>query len=157
MRQEKGFTLIELLVVIAIIGLLASIVLVSLNTARAKARDAKRITDFRNVSLAMELYYDSFGTYPGNNTLYPDHQAQFEAMTQQLVTAGFLGSIPKDPNNKYMFYKYSATSAAGAIIVTYLENIDVTTIGPFGSCRPFTNNWCSSTVLSKAYCLCHPY
>jgi prepilin-type N-terminal cleavage/methylation domain-containing protein len=58
-QKTKGFTLIELLVVIAIIGLLASIVLVSLNTARQKARDSRRLTDIRQVALALELYADS--------------------------------------------------------------------------------------------------
>ena len=42
MKIQKGFTLIELLVVISIIGLLASGVLASLNSARMKARDAKK-------------------------------------------------------------------------------------------------------------------
>ena len=61
----KGFTLIELLVVIAIIGLLASIVLASLNTARKKSRDARRIADVKQLQLALELYFDAnSGTYP---------------------------------------------------------------------------------------------
>jgi len=56
--KKKGFTLIELLVVIAIIGLLSSVVLVSLGPARKKARDAKRQSDIREINLAMEMCYD---------------------------------------------------------------------------------------------------
>ena len=167
MKQEKGFTLIELLVVIAIIGLLSSIVIASLNTARMKARDAERIAEFRQVHTAMELYYDAFGTYPGDNALYDNsttgHRAQFEAMTNQLISAGFISSVPKDPINNpstvnlYMYYNYGTGDPAGAIIVTNLEGIDPTTIGPYNSCRPFTNNWCSNTLAQKYYCICHPY
>lgn len=62
--KNKGFTLIELLVVIAIIGILSSVVLASLNTAREKSRDAKRISDVKQLQLALELYFDSNNAYP---------------------------------------------------------------------------------------------
>lgn len=62
--SKRGFTLIELLVVIAIIGILSSIVLASLNTARQKSRDARRVADIKQIQLAMQLYYDASSTYP---------------------------------------------------------------------------------------------
>jgi prepilin-type N-terminal cleavage/methylation domain-containing protein len=58
---KSGFTLIELLVVIAIIGILASIVLASLNTARKKSRDVRRVADLDQIRLANELFFDSNG------------------------------------------------------------------------------------------------
>lgn len=64
--MKRGFTLIELLVVIAIIGVLSSVVLASLNSARLKARDARRVSDAQEVRKALELYYDDYGRYPSN-------------------------------------------------------------------------------------------
>jgi prepilin-type N-terminal cleavage/methylation domain-containing protein len=61
MRNKKGFTLIELLVVIAIIGLLSTLAVVSLNSARGKARDARRISDVKTIQTALELYKSDNG------------------------------------------------------------------------------------------------
>jgi prepilin-type N-terminal cleavage/methylation domain-containing protein len=63
-KNIKGFTLIELLVVIAIIGLLSTLAVVSLNSARQKARDARRQSDLRQISTAMELYRTQKDSYP---------------------------------------------------------------------------------------------
>lgn len=56
---KKGFTLIELLVVIAIIGLLSSVVFASLNSARVKARDARRLADVKEMTKVLSLVTDT--------------------------------------------------------------------------------------------------
>ncbi len=66
MRLPRGFTLIELLVVIAIIGVLSSVVLSSLSTIRARARDTARIEAVDEMRKAIELYYADTGRYPGS-------------------------------------------------------------------------------------------
>lgn len=60
---KRGFTLIELLVVIAIIGILSSVVLASLNTARSRGTDAKIQSELRSIAVNAELYYDTSGNY----------------------------------------------------------------------------------------------
>jgi general secretion pathway protein G len=83
-KQAKGFTLIELLVVIAIIGILSSVVLASLNTARLKSRDTRRIADVKQIQNALALYYDS-------NSVYP------EDIYDGSIAPTYMAAVPQDP------------------------------------------------------------
>jgi prepilin-type N-terminal cleavage/methylation domain-containing protein len=98
--QQKGFTLIELLVVIAIIGVLSSVVLASLNTARAKARDAVRVSDLRNIQKALELYAsDHGGTYPVVN--YSGYCGGFDTLGANYIPGivpTYMSRLPTDPD-----------------------------------------------------------
>ena len=62
--DRQGFTLIELLVVIAIIGLLSTLAVIALGSAREDARDLKRLSDVKQVQSALELYYVDNNAYP---------------------------------------------------------------------------------------------
>ncbi|MDP2926681.1 MAG: type II secretion system protein [bacterium] len=87
MSKKQGFTLIELLIVIAIIGVLASIVLVSMGGARAKARDAVRQADMRQVGSAMELYYGDLDKY-------------LQGASAPTAIGTYMPILPKDPKTK---------------------------------------------------------
>ena len=110
MQKQKSFTLIELLVVIAVIGMLASIILVSLDPARKKARDTKRKMDLAQMSKAIEMYYDEYDSYPRNsgwctqisnpaNNWGPDFQNDI---------AAWMPKVPLDPkyHDTYQDYFY---------------------------------------------------
>ncbi len=100
-QNQKGFTLIELLVVIAIIGLLASVVLLALGSARQKSRDAKRLGDVRQLSSALELYFNDNNGYPG-------------ALAS--LTPSYIGQLPTfpGPTDGCAQTTYNYSSAAGS-------------------------------------------
>jgi prepilin-type N-terminal cleavage/methylation domain-containing protein len=62
--DKAGFTLIELLVVIAIIGTLSGMVLVAMTDTRARARDARRLSDMRQIVMALQMYNVQYGAFP---------------------------------------------------------------------------------------------
>lgn len=103
-HKERGFTLIELLVVIAIIGMLSSVVLSSLNGARKKARDARRLSDLKQLQTALELYYS-------DNVAYPESTAQANAATALSALApAYISTVTDDPLGGAYHYVYKSTA-----------------------------------------------
>lgn len=103
-KTVRGFTLIELLVVIAIIGILSSVVLASLNTARLKSRDTRRISDIKQLQLALALYFDSAGGYPATLSLLAPTYIPVVPTNPVGNTAysyACLGSSATPPGNSY--------------------------------------------------------
>lgn len=101
--RRGAFTLVELLVVIAIIGLLSTVAVISLNSARMKARDTKRIADLKQIRLALSMYYNDNGFYPPpsgtawdfNTYTYSNNwDSSFVS-----ALASYLSPLPKDPLN----------------------------------------------------------
>lgn len=106
MMYKRGFTLVELLVVIAIIGILASIVMVSLRTAQMKARDTKRIADIKAIQLALETYYNDNLMYPKNI-----YTAAGAAPNGGLAPT-FMPVVPLDPvsGDQYVYRAFNGAS-----------------------------------------------
>ncbi|HRY62548.1 MAG TPA: type II secretion system protein [Candidatus Paceibacterota bacterium] len=117
-NRKKGFTLIELLVVIAIIGMLAATVLVSLGTARAKGRDAKRIADLKNIELAIQLFSDS------NKGAVP--------ATISALTPTYLAKEPKDPNTdaSYAYTPCNPVAGNASKFMKYQLGADLENLAP---------------------------
>ncbi len=118
-RNSRAFTLIELLVVIAIIGMLSAVVLASLNSARASARDAKRKADLQQVAKALDLYYLATGAYPGeyacdsslgvNLTACPATGTDWDPTSyiHVALVPTYIADLPVDPlNNTSYYYVY---------------------------------------------------
>ena len=104
---RRGFTLLELLVVVAIIGILSAVVLAMLNSSRIDGRDSKRIGDMKQISTALQFYYDKNLTYPPDLT--------------SLVTQGFMGVLPKDPLGQTSYHYDQVGSGASFHLAASLE------------------------------------
>ena len=138
--RNRGFTLIELLVVISIIGILSSFAIVSLNSARIKARDALRKGDMAQLRTALYLYYDDAGAYPVCN---PDNSwdpAQinppfgytpesgsscFNNEVKTVLTTGekpLMMTLPKEPRNPLNQPTSVDPSGSNTFLYRYISN-----------------------------------
>ena len=135
--NKKGFTLIELLVVIAIIGLLSTLAVVALSSAREKARDSKRLSDLKQIQTALELYYTDKGAYPTtaagvasislgvlNTTDCLDATTGFTS--KATCTTPYMGLVPADPQDANADYVYISPSTGNGLTYTINASLEGT-------------------------------
>jgi len=119
--NKKGFTLIELLVVIAIIGLLSTLAVVALGSARQKANDSKRLSDIKQVQTALELYYTDNNAYPTGSAINLGDTSYKCLNSSGFTTTGctdpYMGLVPKGPGSSE-YYTYTMASSSYSISAT---------------------------------------
>lgn len=112
-RVSPAFTLVELLVVIFIIAIVSTLSYVSLESARAKGRDTRRLADIHNIRQALELYKDIEGGYPEQ---LPAPQQPFIGLSGR----SYLVPIPSDPKTRQPYF-YSRSATSGYRLIFNLE------------------------------------
>jgi len=141
LKDKSGFTLIELLVVIAIIGILASVVLVSLNSARQRGRDARRVADLSQVQTALEIRQnDISGTYPGTGW----------AALVAAIRPTYMTTVPNDPTNSGA-QVYAYTQCGGGTSYVLSVTLESTTNAVLNN--DIDAATCGVTCADPVYCV----
>lgn len=114
--KHKGFTLLEILVVFSIIGIVLSVSVGALISARKTSRDAKRKTDVEQLRGALELY-------KADNSDYPNTNGNISSSLVSLKTAPniYLVKLPLDPDTTRNYY-YKYLSSSSYALCAALEN-----------------------------------
>lgn len=141
--KAKGFTLVELLVVIAIIGLLSTLAVVALGSARSKARDARRISDIKQIQTALELYFADAGIYPienptaiilgtsGSTDILTD--SGFENGSSPTGTSVYMGQVPGNFPQPASIQEYDYSTDSDGLTYTLIFQLEGNVAGISGT------------------------
>jgi len=143
----SAFTLVELLVVIAIIGLLASISIITLQGARAKARDARRIADAKQITTALEMFFNDAGRYPSD--------MEWGAGSLSFGSSTYLNTIPSAANppdgtcdSGANQFSYTQTEAGASYTLTFCTGGNINSLPAGNLCAsPGGIAFCGITCL----------
>jgi type II secretory pathway pseudopilin PulG len=168
--------MVELIVVIAVMALLANILFTQVGGLVPKTRDSRRKSDVTSITIALNNFYAQKNRMPlnyscggaycpagGGDSLACENSppGAWEASMTELVNAGYLTQIPRDPGpfNVYCYLDYGPTdpNGAGALVVSRLEAV-TSHDGLESSCRPFASGSgrCDKTM-NYDYCMCNTY
>ncbi len=131
MNYQRGFTLMELLIVMILLGILVAMGLSSFRTSQTKSRDSRRKSELRQISLALEAYFNDKGRYPNDDAggkikgCYPDDNtvcawgSEFKDKNSTI----YMVTIPADPSSVLTYY-YDVLGSSNAQYQLYarLEN-----------------------------------
>lgn len=123
-KISKGFTLVELMVVIAIIAILTGIIVTNFTQAKAKARDAKRISDIANLQLALALFFDRCNGYPPTPLVTTGQGSTISTCPPGITLGNYISKIPTPPTTiatDLYTYAVDATPATDYILRAKLE------------------------------------
>jgi len=155
-KNQRGFSLVELLVVISIIGMLSTMAVVSLGGARKKSRDARRLTDIKQIRTALELYYNDNNEYPpsgGGTGAISDSNSKITESDPIKTVGGetYMLKMPQDPKSTQGYYYKRGTDNKTYVLHYVLETKANNSIAAGGHCATpasmtdESNTNCSST------------
>jgi prepilin-type N-terminal cleavage/methylation domain-containing protein len=155
---SHGFTLIELLVVIAIIGILSSVVLVSVSGSQKKGRDGRRVSDIKQIQLALSLYYEANTDYPAGTT----QTTSFATILGSTIAPSFISVLPNDPTSGKS-YGYVAqpggcdnngTICSGYVLAAQLETNNPALDTSYKTAQTITVNGAAADCSTTQYLYC---
>ncbi len=132
-RFKRGFTLIELTVVIGIVAILYAIIFGSVSNSKSHSRDDKRISDIKQIQVALEQFNEACQQYPATPLTL---NTSCVSTGEENVTFGsYIPNIPTDPQNSSS-YVYTRTSSQQFCLRTTLEVQDASKRQDNANCDP---------------------